>query len=47
MRGLLSDVAEVWSFSHPPPPFLWVIHPLFLCSESQASLYKTPVPLSS
>lgn len=46
MRGLLSDVAEVWSFSRPPPPFLWVIHPLFLSSESQASLYKTPVPLS-
>lgn len=44
MRSLLSDVLEVWSFSCPPPPFLYVIHPFFLCSESQASLYKTPWP---
>lgn len=28
------------------PFFLRVIHPSFLCSESQASLYKTPVVLS-
>lgn len=47
IRALLSDAAEVWSFSHPPPLFLWVIHPLFLCSESQASLYKTLASLSS
>lgn len=36
------------SFNLPPysPPFLRVIHPFFLCSESQASLYKTPAVLS-
>lgn len=44
MQSLLSDALKVWSFSCPPPPFLYVIHPLFLCSESQASLYKTPWP---
>ena len=30
-----------------PPPLLRVIHPFFLCAESQASLYKTPVVLSA